>query len=244
MKKEIIEEVLFELAGLTPDWIEEKYKLVYERWKFDNSDDVWIDGRLVDKKEKLLIKVSRYDIRPMPKEIIVSETKNGFPLTEKMFIDKMIKKLSKFTDADYPDDIWQMRINLFLDYLKNKNNKAGADFLITPIERPRLISIHTYLSENKYIDVDIDSWLYWFSKQSWINQKKKPSKIKWTGAAYHLTNVVYLICGNMEVQTETAMKKAFTLKTGNFQKLTKDNIKGKFYTDIKNILNWAERFLQ
>jgi len=118
-----------------------------------------------------------------------------------------------------------------------------STLLITAVERSRMIEIYKYLSEKKYIDVDVDSWLYWFSKHTWTNQKKKPSTIKWIEAAYHLPNVVYLICGNMEVQTESAMKKAFKLPTGSkFQKLTTKNINGDFYNNIKNKLNWAERF--
>lgn len=127
MKKEIINELIFELAGLTPDTIDEKYNRVFTRWKFDNSDEVWIDGRLIDKGEKWLIQVSMYDIRPVPKKIIVSELKGGFELTEQMFVKKMIRKLKQFADADYPDDTWQMRIDLFLDYLQNKTIRTTSD---------------------------------------------------------------------------------------------------------------------
>lgn len=135
MNNKIVSEILFDLAGLTPDWIDEKYSNLYTRWKFDNSDDVWLDGRLLDKAEKRMIKISLYNIKPTPMEIIVSEKKAGFTLTEKMFIDKMISKLSKFTDADYPDDTWQMRINLFMDYLKKKQQQTNMNnYEIEPIE--------------------------------------------------------------------------------------------------------------
>lgn len=117
------------------------------------------------------------------------------------------------------------------------------DRLTTTVERTRLIEIHKYLVDRKYIVVDINSWLYWFSKHTWIDNKKSPSKIKWIGAAYHLPNVIYLICGNMEKSTEEAMKNAFTLPSGkSFQKLTAKNIKGAFYKDIENMLKWAERY--
>jgi hypothetical protein len=120
MKKEVIIELLFDLAGLDPDWIDGKYKNLFTRWKFDNSDEVWIDGELIDKSTKRAIKNGFYNIQPKPNEIIVSEMKDGFPLTEQMFVKKMIRKLSQFTNADYPDDTWQMRIDLFLEYLKKK----------------------------------------------------------------------------------------------------------------------------
>lgn len=153
-------------------------------------------------------------------------------------------------------DLFNENKELFEKYeikaVPDDGGKTFSGLLITQVERTRLIEIHKYLSDEKYIDVDVDSWLYWFSKQTWINQKKKPAKIKWIAAAYHLTNVVYLICGNMEKSTETAMKKAFVLPKGaNFLKMTivlepktetqrkKNN--NKLNTDIKNMLNWAER---
>jgi hypothetical protein len=136
----------------------------------------------------------------------------------------------------------QNRKELFKNLFENFEPKSESEFLITKVERTRLIEIHTYLS-GKYIDVDVDSWLYWFSKQTWTNKKEKPKRIKWIGAVYHLTNVVYLICGNMNIQTETAMKKAFELPKGaKFQSLTVKNIKGDFYTDLKNMIVWAERY--
>lgn len=138
-----------------------------------------------------------------------------------------------------------------LDECKNKLCKVKETDIIlllnTQLTQVRMKEIHQYLFENEYIDVDINSWLYWFSKQTWNNKKKNPSQIKWIDAAYHLTNTVYLICGNMEVYTETAMKKAFKLPTGRkFQKNTLNKEKNQMrdkepYKSLYHLIEWSER---
>jgi hypothetical protein len=143
-----------------------------------------------------------------------------------------------------------MRINLFLDYLKKKEKsfepKQGSEFLTTKLNQVRMKALHQWLTEKNFIDVDVDSWLYWFNLQTWINKKKQPIKIKWIGTAYHLPNVVFLICGNMNKQTETAMQKSFILPKGsNFQKMTitaKDKKRSiEPYKSIYNIMEMADR---
>ena len=118
--------------------------------------------------------------------------------------------------------------------------------LTTELNQVRMKAIHQWLKENKYIDVDIDSWLYWFDLQTWNSKKKNPAKIKWIGAVYHLTNVVYLLCGkNMNKQTETAMKEIFQIqkKGGKFQKVTTNNIQRDVepYKSLYSMMNYAER---
>ena len=186
-----------------------------------------------------------------PDIAIYKDYYNGEKWIWQMIMNNKHKVISKIvTDPNQYDKALHIKNDIILSDTKQIINilsliqpQPESTFLITTVERSRMIEIHKYLSEKKYIDVDVDSWLYWFSKHTWTNQKKKPSTIKWLEAAYHLTNVVYLICGNMEVQTESAMKKAFKLPTGSkFQKLTTKNINGDFYNNIKNMINWAERF--
>jgi hypothetical protein len=117
MKTELILN-LMELVGLNPANVNERYISLYNRWKFDNSDEVLVDGKLINYIEKQQVKFGTYE--PTPKKIIGSDLKDGFELTEKMFVEKMIQKLSNYSKADYPDDTWQMRVDLFLEYLKNK----------------------------------------------------------------------------------------------------------------------------
>lgn len=89
----------------------------------------------------------------------------------------------------------------------------------TKLDQPRMKAIHQYLYEEKYIEPDEASWLYWFDLQPWLSKKKNPGRIKWNKASYHLTNVVYILCGNMAVNTEKVMERAFILQNGrHFQK--------------------------
>ena len=91
----------------------------------------------------------------------------------------------------------------------------------TKLDQSRMKAIHQYFYEEKFIEPDEASWLYWFDLQPWLIKKKNPGRIKWIKASYHLTNVVYILCGNMAVNTEKVMKKAFILRNGrHFQKKT------------------------
>jgi hypothetical protein len=156
---------------------------------------------------------------------------------------------SKQEDWNFRQEMWNLRYkkrnHVIEEYCKLKGaelERSKQNDLLTTISKlnqVRMKAIHQYLSDNKYIDIDEASWLYWFSLQTWQNTNKKPSKIKWIGAPYHLPNVVYLICGNMNNQTKAALKTAFELK--EVAKLTKKNIKGVFYDDLKKMIGWAER---
>jgi len=89
----------------------------------------------------------------------------------------------------------------------------------TKLDQSRMKAIHQYLYEEKFIEPDEASWLYWFDLQPWLSKKKNPGRIKWNKASYHLTNVVYILCGNMAVNTEKVMERAFILQNGrHFQK--------------------------
>jgi hypothetical protein len=91
----------------------------------------------------------------------------------------------------------------------------------TKIDQIRMKAIHQYLYEEGFIDYDEASWLYWFDLQPWGNKKKSPSKIQWNKASYILSNIIFIICGNLEVRTETVMKNVFSLRKGKqFQKKT------------------------
>jgi hypothetical protein len=184
MEKETIEELLFDLAGLNPDWIDEKYNNLLTRWKFNNSDEIWIDGELIDKNTKRAIQISLFNIQPPPKEIIVSELKNGFPLTEKMFVEKMIIKLSKYNNADYPDDTWQMRVNLFIDYLtkkyisiiQNSNDMISIEEIkkhletITEINQKIIYLINTKAEHEMYVSTLPESVKKWFGDNVYSKQ--------------------------------------------------------------------------
>lgn len=124
-----------------------------------------------------------------------------------------------------------------------------SGLLETKLNTVRMTVIHQYLVDKKYIECDINTWLYWFTLRTWNDQNKKPQPIKWTGAAYILTNVVYQICGNMNKQTETVMQKSFVLPKGsNFQNMTitkKKPLNDKEpYKSIHNMMKFAERYIK
>ena len=115
----------------------------------------------------------------------------------------------------------------------------------TKLDQPRMKAIHQYLYEEKYIEPDEASWLYWFDLQPWLSKKNEPSRIKWNKASYHLTNVVYILCGNMEIKTETVMKKAFVLPKGShFQKKTIIDKAKEPYKKIFEKMNYGYPFIK
>ena len=185
-----------------------------------------------DKKVKTYPKAIVESISQLPDiKKVIHKFQIYFPLKDRggiTYFDDLIKEWCE-----------ENKINIESELTNTDNNNLNVELLSTKLNQVRMKAIHQYLSDGKYIDVDVDSWLYWFSLQTWTNKKKKPSIIRWTRAVYHLTNVVYLICDNMNIQTITAMKGAFNLK--DIPKLTKQNIKGPFYNDLKKMIGWAER---
>ncbi len=145
------------------------------------------------------------------------------------------------------NDMISKRTSIISNILSDIEPQSSTVFLSTKYNVTRMTAIHQYLKENKYIDVDevVGSWLYWFSLQSWQYTKKNPTKIKWIGAAYVLTNVVYILCGNMTKETEQAMKNAFVLAKGKkFQKKTNIDFSKKPYKSIGEKINFAERYIK
>ena len=112
------------LAGLDGDNVEIYYKKKYNKWLFDYSDEVFIDGELIDKSQKLGITLSSFNIKPEPKKIEVSGYLDGSKLTEERFLNFEIIRVMKlhtlsmgksFNKEDY------------LQYLKSKaKDSAGT----------------------------------------------------------------------------------------------------------------------
>lgn len=172
-----------------------------------------------------------------------------YPKTNKSFEEwnkGILENKSVMTNNFFLID-FVVRINSFLKESVFIKPQSSTVFLSTACNIVRMTEIHQYLKKYKYIDVDevVGSWLYWFSLQSWQYTKKNPTKIKWIGAAYVLTNVVYILCGNMTKETEQAMKNAFVLPKGKkFQKKTNIDFSKKPYKSIREKINFAERFIK
>lgn len=114
------------LIGLSSDNLAEYYEWHINRWKFDHSDEVFIDGQLIDEAEKRMIKLSRYDIRPKPESISVSCKANGSDLTETRFIEYEISRIEKLDKLSLPKRYGRDDYLVFLQQKKESLNKDYA----------------------------------------------------------------------------------------------------------------------
>lgn len=103
--------------GLRGDNLDIYYKKTHTRWLFDYSDEVWIDGKLLEKEEKLAIKGVMYNIQPEPKEIKTSDMLAGSQLTENRFLDYELNRISYIN----PHDLGQsFNLEDYKAFLENK----------------------------------------------------------------------------------------------------------------------------
>lgn len=123
-KRDLIKIRLLELSGLTDDNIDEKYKELYHKWLFFNSDEVYLNGQLLSKSEKRLMAVAGF--KSIDGELKFSSTKKGkrTALTENNFIKEHIKKYSLLiNEIPYNELILRIRTSSMLEYLQNKLKK-------------------------------------------------------------------------------------------------------------------------
>ena len=120
-KTDLIKIRLLELSRLTDDNIDEKYKELYHKWLFFNSDEVYLDGKLLSKSEKRLMAVAGF--KSIDGELKFSSTKkiDGLTLTEKDFITNYIERYSLLiNEIPYNETILNKRTSMMLEYLENK----------------------------------------------------------------------------------------------------------------------------
>ena len=134
-QRDLIKIRLLELSGLTDDNIDEKYKELYHKWLFFNSDEVYLDGKLLSKSEKRLMAVAGF--KSIDGELKFSSTRKGkgITLTENNFIKEHIKKYSLLiNEIPYKEVLLKKRVSVMLEYLENKlelftpNNTDDNDF--------------------------------------------------------------------------------------------------------------------
>lgn len=130
MKKE---KRILSLAGLTSYNIESFYTVKFNRWLFDNSDNVWINDILIDKNEKLGIQLGMYNIKPEPINIKVDGLTNGFKLTEKIFLERELESYNKLDKQKF----------IIKDHLKIIDY---INFLETKLQNLSKVSIKTTVS--------------------------------------------------------------------------------------------------
>ena len=120
-KTDLIKIRLLELSRLTDDNIDEKYKELYHKWLFFNSDEVYLDGKLLSKSEKRLMAVAGF--KSIDGELKFSSTRKGkgITLTENNFIKEHIKKYSLLiNEIPYKEVLLKKRVSVMLEYLENK----------------------------------------------------------------------------------------------------------------------------
>ena len=120
-QRDLIKIRLLELSGLTDDNIDEKYKELYHKWLFFNSDEVYLDGKLLSKSEKRLMAVAGF--KSIDGELKFSSTRKGkgTTLTENNFIKEHIKKYSLLiNEIHYNEVLLKKRTSVMLEYLENK----------------------------------------------------------------------------------------------------------------------------
>ena len=138
MKKDIqniINTARIELAGLTPENIEEIYTRNYKSWTYFRSDVVIVDGEKIDPVKRFLI---LFDPANKDKKINVSgKDKNEFELTEDYYIDEKLSKYKTAFEAikdSYKDSDIEIRrkIKLYIDFMEARKNPQ--DFIIDKVK--------------------------------------------------------------------------------------------------------------
>ena len=183
-KTDLIKIRLLELSGLTDDNIDEKYKELYHKWLFFNSDEVYLNGQLLSKSEKRLMAVAGF--KSIDGELKFSSTKknNGLTLTENNFIKEHIKKYSLLiNEIPYNETILNKRISMMLEYLENKlklftpNNPAPEKHKFPVIDK-------TIFSDTDWIYNTFVNKVFTGSKEcfdAWlVNGYTHPERLIWT----------------------------------------------------------------
>ena len=183
-QRELIKIRLLELSGLTDDNIDEKYKELYHKWLFFNSDEVYLNGKLLSKSEKRLMAVAGF--KSIDGELKFSSTRKckGITLTENNFIKEHIKKYSLLiNEIPYNETILNERTSMMLEYLENKikqftpNNPAPEKHKYPVIDK-------TKISDTDWIYNTFVNKVFTGSKEcfdAWlVNGYTHPERLIWT----------------------------------------------------------------
>lgn len=124
--------IIHALQGLTIDNMQEYFEKEYNRWRFENSHEVTIDGEPIENKwEKNGILWSTKEIKA--KECIVSDTTpSNFPLSQREFIEKELRYLEpqyNKTIGDTKNLEFNIKARYYIEFLKAKlENKQVDDY--------------------------------------------------------------------------------------------------------------------
>ena len=214
---------LLELSGLTKDNIDEKYKELYHKWLFFNSDEVYLDGKLLSKSEKRLMAVAGF--KSIDGELKFSSTKkiDGLTLTENNFIKEHIKKYSLLiNEIPYNETILNERVSMMLEYLENKlklftpNNPDDNDFKAPKIKEK-------YCPDKIFKEFKKDLKCTKNTFENWFINGKYDKKMKWSykdGNKDQLRSFLFEVCGGW---TPSETNTAFNLTVNSNNRTTKLN---------------------
>jgi hypothetical protein len=113
------------LSGLTPDNIDEFYEKKFNEYVYYHSEKVTINGKEIEPGlKRILLTFPDENGNPNIESLEVGGfTKEGFPITEKMFIeselDKITKRYNEDTKSAFDLDI-KAKAELYLNYLKSR----------------------------------------------------------------------------------------------------------------------------
>ncbi len=222
-KTDLIKIRLLELSGLTDDNIDEIYKELYHKWLFFNSDEVYLNGKLLSKSEKRLMAVAGF--KSIDGELKFSSTRKnkGITLTENYFIKERIEKYSLLIN-EIPDNetMLKIRISMMLEYLENKlklftpNNPDDNDFKAPKIK-------DKYCPDKIFEEFKKDLKCTKNTFENWFINGKYDKKMKWSykdGNKDQLRSFLFEVCGGW---TPSETNTAFNLTVNSNNRTTKLN---------------------
>jgi hypothetical protein len=115
----------FNLGNLTFQNVETIYNRNFDRWRYKNSHEVIVKGEKIEQgTDRWLLMLPNENGEPNIETCVVSDTtKDGFPLTESLFIDEEIniyeplytKSIGDITNRDI-----NLKLKCYIDFLKQK----------------------------------------------------------------------------------------------------------------------------
>ena len=227
-KTDLIKIRLLELSGLTKDNIDEKYKELYHKWLFFNSDEVYLNGQLLSKSEKRLMAVAGF--KSIDGELKFSSTKKiaGGTLTEKVFINNYIERYSLLIKEIPTNEVLiKNRTSMMLEYLENKLKHDTNDFKAPKI-RPKYCPDKIYNEFKKDLKCTKDTFDNWFingkhdKKMHWLYDNSNKDQLR---------SFLSEVCGGW---TPSETNIAFNIKVNSNNRTT--NLNNEMEARIKKCL--------
>ena len=162
--------------GMDPENIETYFNTQYNRWLFQNSDLVKIDGQELDKSMRYMLTISfENDFPPCSVVECSGVTKRKTPLEKSVFIAEQLKKSTEIYETTKGSELnrdTNYRAKIYIDYL-NKISK--------PLEFPEID--HKIWSRESF---EVFKYLY----DEWFLIKGKQKPVNMLRVFYYLQKLV------------------------------------------------------